>query len=149
MTEYTKSYGWTDVGAGIVFATMGLLLVVDSRGFPGGAAGVPGPAFFPMLVGSFMTVLGLALAFTGVRTRRVYWDKGLRTASTIRIGTVVGLTALYVVVWDAAPFLVRTPVYVFLVYRILGESWIRSALLAAAISTATFAVFDQMFGFRL
>jgi hypothetical protein len=144
-----KQTGSMDIAVGAAFFAAGLLVLAESRGFPSGAAGVPGPAFFPMLVGALMAALGAWLAISGLRTRRIYWERGLRNAAMARVGAAIGLTALYVLAWDHVPFLIRTPIYLVAVYRMLGETWLRSVLLSAAISGAAFVVFDQLFGFRL
>jgi len=143
-----RALNWDSI-LGASFALAGLALVLIARAFPPGLGGVPGPAFFPMLVGAVMLVLGVGLATAGVRHPRSYWDKGWRDVAVVRIVLILVLLAAYLATWDVIPFLPRTAVLLFAMYRALGESWLRAALLSIAITAVIYGTFQGLLQVRL
>lgn len=70
-----------DFWGGVLFAVIGLIFLVIARGVPGvsflpgytmGTPARMGPAFFPFWLGTILFVLGVAIAFAGLR----YTGKG-------------------------------------------------------------------------
>jgi putative tricarboxylic transport membrane protein len=140
-----------DVAFGLLFAALGVALLGHSAGFPPGTPGVPGPGFFPMLVGALLCLLGLGLAAGSRRNGAAiqYWDKPWGDPAIVRIVTVIALLALYILVWERVGFIWRTPPLLFLLYLVLGVHWIRSLILAVAVTGVLAGVFQGLFSLRL
>lgn len=138
-----------DIGIGIAFAGLGALLIVEARTFPAGTGGVPGPGFFPFWIGVLLTALGTGLALGSLHSDAVYWEQGWTSEPMQRIGGVVATVIVYLILWNSVPFLVRTPLLLLVIYRIMGESWLRSAVLAGLITAASYGVFGGFFNVRL
>lgn len=147
-----------DVGWGVFFVLVGGGLAARAVQFPASEAGGTGPGFFPVLVGGCMAVLGLALAVRGVRaggradaaeSASRYWD---RSWTGPRVRTLAAITAacvLYLLTWSMLPFWASTPVFLLAVFRLLGIGWIRSTLLALAVTGVLYGAFRWIFDIRL
>jgi ABC-type uncharacterized transport system fused permease/ATPase subunit len=62
---------------------------------------------------------------------------------------VMTLLVIYVSLWTTVPFLVRTPLLLIALYRLFRESWLRAALIAAAITIGLYAVFEGALSIQL
>lgn len=76
-----------DFWSGILFAALGVAVVVLARNYRLGSAARMGPGYFPTLLGALMTLLGLTLLVPsmlrdGAQVPRLH----LRTLSTILLG---------------------------------------------------------------
>ena len=139
---------WT-VSLGIAFAALGCGLAVAGWRLPEGLAGVPGPGAFPLLVGLLMATLGAALAAFPHDGRTTYWQYGLSDPPVRRIVVILVLLGVYVAVWDAVPFLLRTPLLLVAVYGVVGEPWLRSTAIGLAVTVVLWAAFQLLLRVRL
>ena len=137
--------GW-DRGAGLAFAAIGLALAAAALRLPPGLAGIPGPGFFPLLIGVALAALGAGLALSAGPADASYWTGG---SGAGQAAGMLALLAVYVALWDLVPFLVRTPLLLVAVYRLAGEPWRRSILISAAATLALAGVFDTLLRVRL
>jgi hypothetical protein len=146
------AFNW-DLASTAVLMLLGVAVVIHAAGFPGAVRGVPGPAFFPMVIGGLMIALAASLAATTRKApRRDYWARPGGGAPRVVLRQIVAILILlvaYVSLWDVIPFLARTPVMLVAIYRILGESWKRALLLAVILSTALYAVFNGLLSIQL
>lgn len=138
-----------DLAFGLIFAALGAGLALQGCRLPEGLAGVPGPGFFPVLVGGALFLLGVGLAIVAPRQRAVYWDRGWRDTPLRQVLAVVALLTAYAAAWDLVPFVWRTGVLLLAIYLVLRESLARSVLLAIAITAALAGVFEALFRVRL
>lgn len=58
-----------DFWSGVMFVAFGLFFVWFSQDYPMGSASRMGPAYFPMVLGALLTLLGAVVAFKGFATR--------------------------------------------------------------------------------
>ncbi len=138
-----------DSAAGLAFVVLGASVVSAGRAFPVGSGGVPGPGFFPILVGTLLALLGVALMVQGVRHAPVYWEKRWTDVAVVRIAVILALLAVYLWVWETMEFVARTPLLLLGIYRVLGEPWLRSAILSAAITALLYGAFQGLLDVRL
>lgn len=138
-----------DVGLGLGFAALGALLVLAGRSLPAGLAGVPGPGVFPMLIGAGLVALGLGLAATSTPGRATYWEHGWTATPTRQVLAILALLAVYAALWAAVPFIWRTPVLLVCLYRVVGEPWLRSVVIAVVTTAVLAGVFDGLLRVRL
>ncbi len=137
-----------DAGLGFSFALLGAYLVARGWMMPPGTGGVPGPGFFPLLVGGLLFVLGLGLALRGRGGSPGYWSRGWWDPAMARIFGVVGVCMLYLIFWDEVHFLLATSVLLAAIYRILGVRWWRAVALALGFTVSLYGVFQWLFNIR-
>jgi hypothetical protein len=138
-----------DLGLGLAFALLGVLLAVAGTRLPPGIAGVPGPGVFPMAIGAILVALGLALAWTRTPAGATYWERGWRAAPTRQVAAILVLLAVYVALWDVVPFIWRTPALLVGIYLVVGEPWLRSLAVAVVTTAALAGVFAGLLRVRL
>lgn len=111
---------------------LGLAVVVAAWRLPPGIGNLPGPGFFPAVLGAL--ILGFA-ALLGYESRHPKPDGDERSGAEPdwRLpGVAMLLMLAYVGSWELVPFLVRTPVLIAVLMRLSGATW-RSVLLAAIL----------------
>jgi hypothetical protein len=147
-----QTFHW-DIASSLVLMLIGIIVCVQALGFPGTVRGVPGPSFFPMLIGGLLIVLAVSLAATTRKgPRHDYWARpggGAPRVVLRQIAAILILLVTYISLWDVVPFLARTPPLLVAIYRILGEKWSRALLLAAILTFALYAVFAGLLSIQL
>lgn len=138
-----------DVAIGVVFAVAGAFVAGAGWRMPEGVGGIPGPGFFPLLIGAVLGVLGCALAVSSGRSRAVTAAPARHLWPLWQVTAIAGLLAAYVAAWDAVPFLVRTPILLLAIARVVGESWWRGAASAVLTTLALAGIFDLLLRVRL
>jgi hypothetical protein len=134
----------SDVWVGGAFLMLGLGVLVASFGFPPGMGRLPGPGFFPAVIGAAITCLSLALLWSAFRNpARESAAIGGRKTMVITIG----LLTVFLALWGVVPFPVRTLIFVALFLRLVGETWLRSVVVAAVLTTAVVLAFQ--YGLRV
>lgn len=137
-----------DIGLGLCFGGLGGFLLLRGWTMPAGTGGVPGPGFFPILVGALLLVLGLGLTVQGVGTSRTYWSRGWWDPA---MGQIFGITAacvLYLLLWEEIHFLLGTSILLLVIYLILREVWWRAAVLALGFTFTMYFIFQWLFNIR-
>lgn len=144
-----RTVNW-DLWTSAAFVLLGLALIGDALTFPPGARGVPGPAFFPMVIGGLLVLFAAAVGLGSLRApAEPYWDRTGREPIAGRITLLLALLVTYVALWGLVPFVVRTPLVLFAIYRLFRESWLRAALLALALTAALFGIFEGLLSIQL
>lgn len=138
-----------DRGLGFGFAALGVGLALAGWGLPEGLAGVPGPGFFPILIGVGLTVLGVGLAACAGPRDASYWQQGWRNTGMRHVLVILALLVIYVALWEAVPFLWRTPFLLLGIYRTVGEPWVRSILVSVVATVLLAGVFETLLRVRL
>jgi hypothetical protein len=148
----SQRFNW-DVASSIVLMLLGVAVCIEASGFPGAVRGVPGPAFFPMVIGGLLIALAVSLAATTRNgPRHDYWARPGGGAPRVVLRQIVAILILlvaYISLWDIVPFVARTPVMLVAIYRILGESWKRALMLAAILTIALYTVFAGLLSIQL
>ena len=98
-----------------------------------------------MVIGGLLIALAVSLAATTRNgPRHDYWARPGGGAPRVVLRQIVAILILlvaYISLWDIVPFVARTPPLLVAIYRILGETWKRSLLLAAILTFALYTVF--------
>jgi putative tricarboxylic transport membrane protein len=133
-----------DLVVAMCFLAIGLSLAIFSGNFPAGVGPLPGPGFFPRVIGLCMVALAAWLVKQSFAANRQtpFTIENKRTV----IGAL-GLTFLYLFFWGSGLFAVRTAVFVVLLLKLFGQSW-KSALLVSVALTLIISLSFQ-FGLRL
>jgi hypothetical protein len=125
---------------GLGFLALGIALVASSYALPPGMGRLPGPGFFPRVIGGVMVLLSLALLW---RARREGDGERAAAADLRTVAGVTGLLFLYLLLWGTGLFPVRTAVFLLVLLRFLGQSW-RSGLTVSLSLTAVIVLAFQI-----
>ena len=125
---------------GLGFLALGIALVASSYALPPGMGRLPGPGFFPRVIGGVMVLLSLALLW---RARREGDGQRTAAADLRTVAGVAGLLFLYLLLWGTGLFPVRTAVFLLVLLRFLGQSW-RSGLTVSLSLTAVIVLAFQI-----
>ncbi|MBM3810105.1 MAG: hypothetical protein FJW20_00575 [Acidimicrobiia bacterium] len=134
----------SDVVVALLFMALGAALVVAASGFPPGVGPLPGPGFFPGVIGAVMLLLAAGLQVSALRSGTVpVFEIGNRR----QLAVAAGLLLVYLLVWDQAPFAIRTLVFLIAFLRMLGERW-RSSIAVSVVLTGAVVIAFQ-YGLRV
>jgi hypothetical protein len=134
----------SEMAVACVFLALGAGLALSSRSLPSGVAGLPGPGFFPGIIGILMFLLAVGLLRPSSGVVSPFRIENARTVARVTL-----LTVAYLALWGTGGFAVRTAVYLTVLLMLLGERWRRSLLAAAVITGAVVAAFSFGLGLRL
>jgi protein-S-isoprenylcysteine O-methyltransferase Ste14 len=116
---------------GLLGLLLGVALLISAQFLPAGMGNLPGPGYFPSLIGSAIALLSAGVLWTAVRApEKPKWEGG----NFRLMGLAVLLTGGYLLLWGVAPFLVRTPIYLFAL-MMLGRTRLWSAVVVSIVLT--------------
>lgn len=136
--------GKEDIIAGLLFIAVGIAFLAMSWAFPPGSGdGVPGPAYFPILLSLLLIGLSVLMIAVGVarKTSFDFLDVRFRANLPVFLATL-GLIAAYLALWHWVPFAVNTAVFLFL----LGLVFRRRLIPNLGFSVLTTAIIYGLFG---
>jgi putative tricarboxylic transport membrane protein len=132
---------------GLVVAVAAGMYLTLAMALPYGTTARPGPGFFPLLVGIFGCVVGLAMSVRAFRApvQAPATPKGTRDAAARNraLSTVIGLVAFCLLMpWIGYPLVAFGFVTVML--QRLGSSWRRAVITGALTAVVSFYVFGVL-----
>lgn len=133
-----------DLGIAVTFFALGFFVVIESFGFPPGIERMPGPGFFPQLIGFTMMLLAALVAAQSFTQALAI---PLEIENKAAVLSVLALTLAYVSLWGTGAFAIRTMIFLTLLLRLLGERWREAITVALVISAGIVLGFS--YGLRL
>jgi hypothetical protein len=137
-----------DVGVAVFFLCLGVWMAISSLALPAGMGRLPGPGFFPMVIGATISLLAALLLIVTLRAPdaadRIYEIPWTRWRAA---GITVALLFVYILLWNWTPFVPRTALLMLLLLRLHGETWRKSVAVSAALTGAVFLAFQ--YGLRV
>jgi hypothetical protein len=126
------------------FLLLGIYLAASAAGLPAGVGRLPGPGFFPQLIGSVTILLAVSLLVQTARRR----DPGaFALANKKTVAGAIGLTFLYLLLWGTGLFALKTAVFLALLLRFLGQRWGVSVLVSLVLTATVVGAFQ--YGLRI
>ena len=116
----------------VAFAVLAGLLLFGSWLLPAGMGRLPGPGFFPGVIGAAMMALSVALV---VRPSAAETAGSLLRGEMRTAGIAALLTFGYLALWGSGFFFLRTVLVLYVFLRILGEKP-RAGISVALVLTA-------------
>jgi putative tricarboxylic transport membrane protein len=130
---------------GILFC-IGLFVILASRNMPRGEFAVPGPGFFPRVLGLTLCLVSLVLGI------RIFLHK---TTQQVKIGhryiwsTIIAIIVL-AFFFERLGFILATALFVGFLLRILAHlRWIPCILWAVGAAISAYLLFDLLLGINL
>ena len=134
----------TDLAVGLIFLLLGICLLVSSFGFPPGMGPLPGPGFYPGIVGAAIMLLAASLVAGSLRSAGV---GSFAVENRRAIAVTAGLLALYIALWGVIPFAIRTVLFVVVFLRLLGQRWKPAIAVSLVLTAVVLAAFQ--YGLRV
>lgn len=112
------------------------------------------PSFFPLIIGTLAVTFSIILLQRALKERRDADCNSSDPAATLgdrRPYLVMAATALYVLAFTLAGYLISSLLYVFAIMIIFSntEKWISKLVISALIVGFGYLIFEQLFGVRL
>jgi putative tricarboxylic transport membrane protein len=134
-----------EISGGLVLALLGVGYLVYSTRYPMDTLANPGPAVFPLMIGSIFALLAIGRVFQGVR--RFKGDEG---RAEPRSGSgrskpfiLIVLFVLYLLLMKAVGFYVSNLLFVLGSSRLIGaRDWLGPLLLAVGINLFCYLLFE-------
>lgn len=123
-------------------AMLGGYLIVSSGTFPSGIGSLPGPGFFPLLLGCLLLFFSAMIAWEARRGKLREPKKATSPGAWKRPALAAFLVAGWLFAWGSIPFPIRTSLLVFLLLRLGGAAWKGAALAAILLPAVVFAIFQ-------
>lgn len=123
------------------FALLGSYLIASALSLPPGVGRLPGPGFFPGVIGAVIVLLAGALFAQTMRARGVP-RSDWRIENGKAIAGAIGLIFVYLLFWGTGLFALRTAVFLALFMRFMDQPWKQSALVSLALSAVVVAAFQ-------
>jgi len=122
-----------------VFLLLGIGLVAGASALPEGLGRLPGPGFFPSVIGSAMILLAALLLIQAARSPA---EGSFALDNPRAVAGAIGLTFLYLLLWGSGLFALRTGVFLTLLLRFLGQRWTASILVGLVLTAAVVGAFQ-------
>jgi hypothetical protein len=129
----------SNLAVAAAFLLLGIYLVGSAFELPAGVGRLPGPGFFPQVIGSVTILLAVALLAQGARRPAA---EGFELANPRGIAGAIGLVFLYLLLWGTGWFALRTAVFLALLLRFLGQRWTASVAVGVALTAAVVGAFQ-------
>lgn len=130
------------------FLALGAGLAASSFALPEGVGRLPGPGFFPRVIGGAMVLLSLGLLWQSRRPAPAP-EGGEPAADARGVLGAIGLLALYLLLWGTGLFALRTAVFLLLLLRFLGQPWKTALAVAVPVTAAVVLAFQVGLGVSL
>lgn len=135
-----------EAGCSVALIATGLWFAALARRMPMVEDSVPGPGLAPVILGLILAGLGIAIGVTAVARR-----SGLRVVVFDRDTTIAAaLLAAAVGGFEPLGYVVSTFLFLLASFVAIGrEPWLKAAVVAAAATAVTWAMFAKALGVAL
>jgi hypothetical protein len=131
--------------AGVLFC-IGLIWIIGSLGMPRGEFAVPGPGFFPTMLGTLMCVASFAL---GLHTLLVKSTQRVRIGHPYIWSTIMAMLMVSIV-FERLGFIATMALFVGFFLKLLsGLRWIPCTAFSIAAAVGAYLFFNLLLGIQL
>jgi hypothetical protein len=130
-----------------ILLVIGIVVIVESRRLGAGwTSDGPGSGYFPFLIGAIVVIASLGMLFESLLGKKKNTESFVDTVQLKRVLSVLLPALVYVLAVAFLGLYVASAVYIALFMVILGKySWIKSVLIALAVNTLFFFMFEVWF----
>ncbi len=140
-------HGKADTITGIIFILIGLVFLSMAWPFPAGTDdGVPGPGYFPILLGALLILLSLIMIVTGIvkKTSYHFFDDLFKANAGTLLLTIATITA-YLALWNSIPFILNTSAFLFILGPIFRRTFVTNLVFSITTTAILYALFGRVF----
>ncbi|MEQ1685060.1 MAG: tripartite tricarboxylate transporter TctB family protein [Burkholderiaceae bacterium] len=130
-----------------ILLVIGIVVIVESRRLGAGwTSDGPGSGYFPFLIGTIVVIASLGMLFEALLGKKKNTSTFVDTVQLKRVLSVLVPALVYVLAVAFLGLYVASAVYIALFMVILGKySWVKSVLIALAVNTLFFFMFEVWF----
>ena len=160
--EEKKRSAAMDTVVGILLTAFGIYVVVESLGMKVYNIFIDPPGFFPLIIGSVLTILGAILAGIGIKAggarelkavlNVTFLKNFIKSDSTIRVLILLGMMVVYVYgLLGRVHFIAATSIYLAANFFYLRacKRWWSAIIIAVVASVAVYYAFRYGFSITL
>ena len=131
----------------VVLLIIGAVVVYESRRLGAGwTSDGPGAGYFPFIIGMLILIAGTGMLFEATLGKKKNTSTFVDTVQLKQVLSVLVPALVYVLVVTFLGLYVASAVYIALFMVILGKySWVKSVLIALAVNTLFFFMFEVWF----
>ncbi|WP_315115839.1 tripartite tricarboxylate transporter TctB family protein [uncultured Clostridium sp.] len=140
-----------DVVFGIITSLIGVWWIYMSKGFPGGTTdGVPGPGYFPTIIGVCLIVMSIILISKGLKNKKVYfnvkeWPKENKKIFLATIAVVM----LFMALWINLSYIIACFILLFSLGYLYKVKLTKNIILSVCLTIGTYFIFNNVFNVML
>lgn len=130
-----------------ILLVMGIVVIVESRRLGAGwTSDGPGSGYFPFIIGTIIVIASLGMLYESLLSKKKKTEPFVDTVQLKRVLSVLVPALFYVLVVTFLGLYVASALYIALFMVILGKySWVKSVLIALAVNTLFFFMFEVWF----
>ncbi|HSR11651.1 MAG TPA: tripartite tricarboxylate transporter TctB family protein [Thermodesulfobacteriota bacterium] len=139
--------GKKDVVGGGIFAALGVFIWLMSFQFPELEGGHPGPSLFPRVLATLFIVFGLAVVYSGFRTRRAEEAPSPEEEVSYNFFNpilVIILIAAFIAVANRVGFIISGAAILFILMTKLRVPALRSSIVSVALVCFVYFIFSKI-----
>ena len=131
----------------VILLTIGGVVVFESRRLGAGwTSDGPGSGYFPFIIGMLILIASTGMLYEALLSKKKKTEPFVDTVQLKRVLSVLLPALFYVLVVNFLGLYVASAVYIALFMVILGKySWVKSVLIALAVNTLFFFMFEVWF----
>ncbi len=136
-----------DIIFGIITSLIGISWIFMSRGFPAGTAdGVPGPGYFPIILGVALIIMSVVLIIKGIKTKKIYFNVKEWPKENIKIFLFTILSVvIFMVLWIKVSYILASIVMLFSLGCFYKIKPMKNIIIAICFSFGTYWLFNNVF----
>ena len=131
----------------VILLIIGGVVVFESRRLGAGwTSDGPGSGYFPFIIGMLVVIASLGMLFEALLSKKKKTEPFVDTVQLKRVLSVLVPALFYVLMVSFLGLYLASAVYIALFMVILGKySWVKSVLIALAVITLFFFMFEVWF----
>ncbi len=136
-----------DTVFGIISSLIGISWVLMSRGFPTGTAdGVPGPGYFPTILGIALIIMSVVLIMKGIRDKRAYFNVREWPKKNVKIFLFTILSVVvFILLWINISYILASIVMLFSLGYFYKVNPVKNIIITICFSFGTYLIFNNVF----
>ena len=128
----------------VICILLGLFIIFETKDFPEGAAGVPGPAFFPRILAWVVIGLSILLIINTI-VKRDDRKITLLDKDSIKVYATIGFLLAYLLLLNVLGFVFATPIFLFsLIFFYIRKNIVKNAIISVAVTFLIYGVFSTL-----
>ncbi|MEJ5228438.1 MAG: tripartite tricarboxylate transporter TctB family protein [Pseudothermotoga sp.] len=129
----------------VVMLIFSVLLLIEASKLPEGIGALPGPGFFPTIIGIVILILSTILLTTVVYKMIKKMGVSKFQGDWVRTLLFMGILFGYAGFWGKGNFFINTAIMTFSLQIISGSKWFKALIGSLCLAGSIYLLFDKVF----